>query len=567
MIIKCIDNKKIEFDDNLVNLSKTLEVLKKYSTNNTVYLKSLNSKIVSLIQEWLTHRLYVFDDIDASYLFQNHKYDKNFFSLIITKKLKSPIIIELLKAADFLNISPLIDSLVIFISIRLINFSSIKINNYLTLKRIPKEIKEKIFFCISNRRFLLSKRFGSQCLMTKNYTKKKFVAYEYSKSFHEFYNAKLNLVSYENKISYDTFKIFDSLNGHFIFYEKNKSILKDIIYPNAKLNLDFDKSIFLKYFGSDLENGFLSGGIFSSYDTKNAFSKKYENYKELFKERQSFDLYIVDKNDKKLEKYFSKFRFFDCFEVKNRDLSYKNAEIIVKLESYLVKIIFIRRNQSNNNENSLEIIEFSKIISSFDFLLTKIFYAFKIEKTLLHIGLFKIFERPEKSFNRKFKLEDYCRQLELIRYRMFMLKSNVCTLKKFVNLNEICSSVSNYFDKIILIEKAIDFLPISCFTLYEKNNEFNESLKATYSNRKYQSHMNNFTFHEFINPVFLRFLKYAIKGYYNDEFLLMKNFDPLNSIFQEFFLKVITSYYNQTYYQTLLESFSKCLFKHCMTID
>ena len=565
MIIKCKDNKAVEFDDNLVYFSKTLEVLKKYSTNNIVYLSCFNSKIVSLIQEWLLHRFYMFNDLETSYFFQNHKYDKNFFGLIVSKKLKSPIIIELLKAADFLNISPLISSIVIFISIRLINFSSIKINNYLNLKRIPKEIKEKIFFCISNRRFLLNKRLGRQCLMAKNYTTKNFEVYEYSKSFYEFYNAKLHRLSYDNKISYDIFKIFDSLNGHFVFYEKNESILKDIIYPYVKLNLDFDKSIFFKYFGSDLEHAFLSGGIFSSYDTNNEFSKKYENYKQIFKENQSFDLYIVDKNDKKLDKYSSKFRFFDCFELRNSD--YTNAEIIVKLDSYLVKIIFIKKNEYKNNENSLEIIEFSKIIRTFDFLLTKIFYAFKIEKTLLHVGLFKIFERPGKSFNRKYKLEEYCKQLEHIRYRMFKLKSSVCDLKKFVNLNEICSSASSYFDKIVLIEKAFDFLPSSCFTLNEKNNEFNESLNSSFSNTKYKGYMNNFTFHEFIDPSFLRFLKYAIKGYYNDEFILIKNFDPLNSIFKEFFEKVILSHYNPTYFQILRESFSECLFKHCMAID
>ena len=175
--------------------------------------------------------------------------------------------------------------------------------------------------------------------MAKNYTTKNFEVYEYSKPFYEFYNAKLHRLSYDNKISYDIFKIFDSLNGHFVFYEKNESILKDIIYPYVKLNLDFDKSIFFKYFGSDLEHAFLSGGIFSSYDTNNEFSKKYENYKQIFKENQSFDLYIVDKNDKKLDKYSSKFRFFDCFELRNSD--YTNAEIIVKLDSYLVKRFFM----------------------------------------------------------------------------------------------------------------------------------------------------------------------------------------------------------------------------------
>jgi hypothetical protein len=510
MKINCKDNKTIEFDDNLVFLSKTLEVLKKYSNNNTVLLSSFNSKIVSLIQEWLNHRFYMFNDMEASYLFQNHKYDKNFFDLIASKKLKSPIVIELLKAADFLNISSLVSSLVIFISIRLINFSSIKINNYLNLKRIPKEIKEKIFYCISNRRFLLNKRFGRQCLMTKYYTKKKFIAYEYSKSFHEFYNSKLKSLSNDNKISYETFKIFDSLNGHFVFYEKNESILKDFIYPHAKLNLDFDKTVFFKYFGSDLENAFLSGGIFSSYDTNNSFSKKFEKYKKIFKENQAYDLYIVDKNDAKLNKYSSKFLFFDCFHIKNRDTDWENAEIIVKLDSYLVKIIFIRRNEFNNNENSLEIIEFSKIISAFDFLLTKIFYSFKIEKTLLHIGLFKIFKREEKSFNRKSKLENYCLDLERIRYRIFRFKSSISVLKKFVNLSQICSAASTYYEKIDLIEKAYDFLPISFFSLPEINNEFSEILNSAYSNEKYEKYMNNSTFHDFINPSFFRFIKYAI---------------------------------------------------------
>ena len=101
----------------------------------------------------------------------------------------------------------------------------------------------------------------------------------------------------------------------------------------------------------------------------------------------------------------------------------------------------------------------------------------------------------------------------------------------------------------------------------EINNEFSEILNSAYSNKKYDNYMNGITFHDFTNSRFCRFIKYAIKGYYNDESLLMKNFDPLNSIFEEFFLKVINSWHNRTYYQTLQESFSKCLFKHCMAID
>ena len=50
--------------------------------------------------------------------------------------------------ADYLNISSLINSLALFIAIRLANFGSVKIKNYLYNKLVPKQIVEKIFFLL-----------------------------------------------------------------------------------------------------------------------------------------------------------------------------------------------------------------------------------------------------------------------------------------------------------------------------------------------------------------------------------------------------------------------------------
>jgi len=566
MLIKCKDHRIVQFDENLVFFSKTLVVLKKYSIENSVFLQNVNSKTISIIQEWLSHRFYMFSDLEKTYLFQNHKYDKNFFCFIISKyeNIKKPIIIELLKAADFLNISALLNSLILFISVRLINFTSVKINNYLNLKNIPKVIKEKIFFLISKRRFLLNKKFGSQRLMIDEYSerKNKFLHLNgYGKSLNEFYLSKLDKLSNDNKISYNTFTTFDSLNGHFLFYENNESVLENFIFPKVSLNLKFDKSFFYKYFGDEIRNSFLSGGIFSSYDTKNIFSIKYSKLKEIFTAYQNYDLYFIDYNDIKFEKYLAKFRDYPNTIITRNDDKNQFNTIKVNINSYLFNLIFIKKIKCKN-VFLIEINDFAKVLSKFDFLLNKIFYAFKVNKTMLNIGLFKNFEYSDQFPSQKgmllnnIFLEEYVQELKSIRLRLFILGSWFELVFANIKLENFFSQNNSFYEKFKLIEKTIKFSPSDLFFQNQNKN---------FLHGKYKSFYTTDIFIFFYKNEFIRFLKYLIKGYYNDENLIFKHFDPLYKIFGKFFEKLCEDFQlSLNSEDNLNELFYECMFNFCI---
>ena len=99
-------------------------------------------------------------------------------------------------------------------------------------------------------------------------------------------------------ISYDIFRLFYSLNGNFILYEKNQSI-ESFLFKKAKLNLDFDKSFILKYFDKYLDHAFIAGGIFSSNNTQHIFSQKYSNLKNLLI-KSGLRYFFCSKRKKKL---------------------------------------------------------------------------------------------------------------------------------------------------------------------------------------------------------------------------------------------------------------------------
>jgi hypothetical protein len=189
--------------------------------------------------------------------------------------------------ADYLNISSLINSLALFIAIRLANFGSVKIKNYLYNKLVPKQIVEKIFFLILNRKFLITnEKFG--------YLDESMSKINYNRFFyHKFYTLSNN-----SMISYDIFRLFYSLNGNFILYEKNQSI-ESFLFKKAKLNLDFDKSFILKYFDKYLDHAFIAGGIFSSNNTQHIFSQKYSNLKNLLI-KSGLRYFFCSKRKKKL---------------------------------------------------------------------------------------------------------------------------------------------------------------------------------------------------------------------------------------------------------------------------
>ena len=121
---KCFLNAKkkilVDFDENLLSFSSTLLAIKKFSNNqNNLNINFCNSNIIKIIQEWLYHRYFRFNNIEFNETFKNNNFDKNFFNSIANKYKynKKSIIIELILVADYLNISSLINSPALFIAI------------------------------------------------------------------------------------------------------------------------------------------------------------------------------------------------------------------------------------------------------------------------------------------------------------------------------------------------------------------------------------------------------------------------------------------------------------------
>ena len=101
---------------------------------------------MNIVQEWLAAH----NNFEQSTL----KHNIAFFNKIISVKYKNKfILIDLLEIADFLNIFILVNPLLIFISIKLCNFSPSRIHNFLNNKSVGSEFKHRIYFHICEQKF------------------------------------------------------------------------------------------------------------------------------------------------------------------------------------------------------------------------------------------------------------------------------------------------------------------------------------------------------------------------------------------------------------------------------
>jgi hypothetical protein len=409
MLIKCNDKKIINFDDNMVKFSKTISSIKKYSNDNVISLQFCNSKLLSIINKWLLEKSTNVSKTHLNIHFSNYKFDSKFFSTYQSKNSKTKLVIQLLKVAEFLNIDLLVHSLCVLTSIRFLNFSASKINNYFDINKISLNLKEKIFFMICNRRAYLNSvfvnmnnfEFGNSNILFKSYfdsfySNKKFLNIGLSNHIND-----LKQISLNNRTSYDNFKIFDSLNDEYIFFESNEKLLKNIVLPNVSLNLNFKKDVFFKYFDiNHLNDCFLAGGCFSSYLTntkllKKNNTKKYEKIRKILISKQDYDLFFFGLNDNYVFDYYSyKFANFPNFKVCDNGGHYgfKFKTIKVELDGFLVNLIF----QQDKHERCL-LKCLRLLMKDFDFSLTKIFYSFRLKKTFLMQNLFNFYTTNNKN--------------------------------------------------------------------------------------------------------------------------------------------------------------------------
>jgi hypothetical protein len=223
MLLKCNDDKFVDFNDQLVVYSSTLKALKKYSHTNNITFGFCDSNSIEIIQEWLATR----NNFCQLQNFKDKETENTFFTNIISvnNNKKNCIIIKLLKIADFLNISFLVDSLLVFISEQLASFSPSRINDFLNNKFIQYEHKQKIFFFICQNKFCNNDRFcpkfGDQEICNFNNYVHGHCEKSLKTCFSAFFYQKLLSLSLERQISLENFKIFDSLNSIFICYEQN----------------------------------------------------------------------------------------------------------------------------------------------------------------------------------------------------------------------------------------------------------------------------------------------------------------------------------------------------------
>ncbi len=104
MLLKCNDNKVVDFDDQLIVFSSTLKALRKYSDTDNMTFGFCDSNSIEIIQEWLAAH----NNFGQLENFKDKENENIFFSNIISvnnNKKNNCIIIKLLKIADFLNIS------------------------------------------------------------------------------------------------------------------------------------------------------------------------------------------------------------------------------------------------------------------------------------------------------------------------------------------------------------------------------------------------------------------------------------------------------------------------------
>ena len=339
------------------------------------------------------------------------------------------------------------------------------------------------------------------------------------------------------------------LSIQFLFVtNKIESILKYFKLTNAKLHLKFNKNLFYKYIDKYLDNAFLAGGCFSSYNSNNIFANKFFELKKICIENQDFDIFMVDKLNVKFQYFCDKFKNFDGFN-KTSMSDYQNISanmtintIKVKLDNTFVNLIFI--NVFNYNKKTFrgynDIDTFIHFIFKFDFNLTRIFYSFKLKKTFMYIGLFSLFDSfEEKSCSQKF-LKDFenkvvgkscstAQQFSNLEYQYKKIKSIIKIVKNYVDIEKILNNTSSFKSKFECLTRLIPCLPAEI-----------------YIKHKIDDPIRNFVIdHQYIvfdinrsleRRNLKRFFKYLIKGSYipENQLELFNKLDFFLEVFNDF---------------------------------
>ena len=155
---------------------------------------------------------------------------------------------------------------------------------------------------------------------------------------------------------------------------------------------------------NDLQNSLIAGGYFSNYSL-NPVSKQFSEIYRLINQEKDIDLYILTQNIKIYQLIYRK----KLIIYKNRSNSYQFSSFKIKTEGNLsVNFIF------PNIKIGMTV---KKLIDSFDFDFSKIFYSYKKHSIFVHVHLLEGCKKIQSEFDLKSNTKD----LNVYRYRLEFL--------------------------------------------------------------------------------------------------------------------------------------------------
>jgi hypothetical protein len=288
----------------------------------------------------------------------------------------------------------------------------------------------------------------------------------------------LNLAFPLRRVSHKEFLFFDSINSDYINITKNNELLKDFAYKDVELNLDIksmiDKVSKVILYG-DLDKCIIAGGAFSKYVFDHELDNKYRG---IFVELQSasdVDIYIQDCDKTLFNKYlllFMNVYLLKPIVINENDYKYNSFKVMIA-DSFLLNMIFVE-SKPIRGKKLLSVFE---LVVDFDFNLCKIFYSFKLESIFINVALFKTFH----------KLSSY------------QILNNVA------NVNYIMRDLTLYCHIFTGFKEFVNDLKLRCNIVSRERWKIN--ILAT--QRDYVYNLKTF-----IDTIFLRTLKYYLKGFF-----------------------------------------------------
>jgi hypothetical protein len=323
-------------------------------------------------------------------------------------------IFEIVKAADFYDISPLITSLSMYIGKEFQNKKNDFIHKQLYVNSIylPFQFAESVLYQI-----LVQKQEWD--IMQTNFVTKRVI------------NPILTIENCANVInkkilSFKDFMFLKSLHGNHIRYDhENECTKNDMLYKDVSLNINQTKNVrrimeFYLLF-EELNTAIVAGGIFWEYIGDSLFAKSFPQIYKTVVEKKDIDIFILDDSHKNKYLYYYGAIFEPMWNAEKNKTNHlenkrkKNYEIdfsiqesdkiydgvdsfkIRHYDGQIVNFIFVSGDSYASTVLFLE---------TFDFSVSKTYYSYEMDALYLPIEIFAQTERMCSKFQKKISSVD-----------------------------------------------------------------------------------------------------------------------------------------------------------------